>query len=759
MKFFGLLRIILFVAIASNVFGIERSVEELKILLNKSGEDTTRLNVLNALVEEISDENVWPKYNEQLGALAFKLKKSSNPRIAYLAKKHYATYLNNLGFLWVNKGNSVIAISYFIESLNADKEIGNLHGQAYSENNLGIMYMNEGKIDTALNYFNRSLDKYKTIKDKKGQALSLNNIGYIFNNQGNVPKALECFHESLRLREALGDKNEIGFNYINIGSIYLDQKDYSKAIESFKSALKIFEELSSKQGQASALNNIATCYKEQEKYDNAKRLFQRAANLFEEIGDKRGFAASIGNVGICSKVLGNTNTATACLKRGLNIYLEINDKDGLAHTYNSLAQVYLSLNNLKEAKESALESYKISKELNFPDEISHSAKTLSEIYKKEGNCDKSFEMFELYIALRDTTRNSSNEKLVVKQQAKYEYETKMALAAAEQEKVDAIAQAETKRQKIILIFTVVGLILVVVFSIFLYRRFKITQRQKTIIELQKAEVEKQREISDQQKHVIEEINREIVDSINYAKRLQDATLPPLDFIKEYIPQLLIFFKPKDIVAGDFYWFEKKEDYVYIAAADCTGHGVPGAMVSVVCSNALYRSVNEFGLKETGEILDKTRNLVVETFEKSGDSVKDGMDISLIRLPIKQSGTKNHVQWSGANNPLWLIDNSKVFSVVKADKQPIGKCDNPLPFKTHDFILEKNSMLYIFTDGYADQFGGPNGKKFMYKQLQNVLMAVHHQELDSQRQMLDGVLADWMLETSQVDDICVIGIRV
>src|ERR1700752_4293569 len=187
-----------------------------------------------------------------------------------------------------------------------------------------------------------------------------------------------------------------------------------------------------------------------------------------------------------------------------------------------------------------------------------------------------------------------------------------------------------------------------IFSFFLYRRFKITQKQKTVIEEQKALVEiKNKEVEEKQ--------HEIIDSITYAKRLQQAILPSLAAVKEQLPNSFVYYQPKDIVAGDFYWMHTTKEAVYIAAADCTGHGVPGAMVSVVCSNALNRAVNEFNLIDTGLILDKTRELVIETFEKSDSEVKDGMDISILRIQNTQGGQKE-IQWSGANNSLWYILN-------------------------------------------------------------------------------------------------------
>ena len=279
-------------------------------------------------------------------------------------------------------------------------------------------------------------------------------------------------------------------------------------------------------------------------------------------------------------------------------------------------------------------------------------------------------------------------------------------------------------------------------------------QQNEIIESQKSEVETQ-------KHIVEEKQKEIIDSISYAKRLQEAILPPADFLSNHLENYFILYKPKDIVAGDFYWAENiklksnlEQDLFFIAAADSTGHGVPGAMVSVVCSNALNRSVKEFNLTDTGKILDKTRQLVIETFEKSNSDVKDGMDISLLCI----NKSENKLFWSGANNPLWIIKQNKLIE-IKPNKQPIGKSENPKPFITHELEYSSDTTFYLFTDGFADQFGGPKGKKFMYKQFENLLLSIAEKPMHEQKSILNDTFISWKNDLEQVDDVCVIGIKI
>jgi serine phosphatase RsbU (regulator of sigma subunit) len=258
----------------------------------------------------------------------------------------------------------------------------------------------------------------------------------------------------------------------------------------------------------------------------------------------------------------------------------------------------------------------------------------------------------------------------------------------------------------------------------------------------------------QQKEKMESKNKEITDSINYAKRIQAAILPTDNTFRTHLPDSFVLYKPKDIVAGDFYWLEKKNDLIIFAAADCTGHGVPGAMVSVICNNALNRSVREFNLTDPAQILNKTREIIISEFEKSDDEVKDGMDISLCCYnPV----TKQLV-WAGANNPLWVV-NEEGLTEYKANKQPIGKFYDPKPYTSHTLHLKKNDQIFIFTDGYQDQFGGPKGKKFKASSLKSLILSLRDKQTGEQKEIIENTFENWKGFLEQIDDVCVIGVRI
>ncbi|UKN01831.1 SpoIIE family protein phosphatase [Paracrocinitomix mangrovi] len=297
----------------------------------------------------------------------------------------------------------------------------------------------------------------------------------------------------------------------------------------------------------------------------------------------------------------------------------------------------------------------------------------------------------------------------------------------------------------------------------------VEERTAEVVE-QKKEAERQKADAEHQKEIVEEKQKEITDSITYAKRIQDAIMPSDEQFKTSLPNSFVMYRPKDIVAGDFYWLVPlNENNVVFAAADCTGHGVPGAMVSVVCNNALNRSVREFKITDPGKILDSTRELVIDQFEQtateihnnhpqeeseSSETIKDGMDISI----CKWDKMSNKLLWAGANNPIWLIRDNELQE-IKGNKQPVGKFDPSEPFTTHELQLQEGDRFYLFSDGYADQFGGDKGKKFKSSSLKKLLMDIHQLPMNEQLIKLEKEFDLWKGDYEQLDDVCVIGVRI
>ena len=273
-----------------------------------------------------------------------------------------------------------------------------------------------------------------------------------------------------------------------------------------------------------------------------------------------------------------------------------------------------------------------------------------------------------------------------------------------------------------------------------------------------AEVVRQKEEIEKQSAQISELYEQVKDSILYAKRIQEAILPSKENIDTALKSSMVLFRPKDIVSGDFYWFSEKHDMAIIAAADCTGHGVPGALMSMIGSSLLNEIVNEKGIISPAEILFALKHGVVSALNKqsSGEQTKDGMDMAVLTIPKKG----NKIEYAGANNPLWMVRNNEIIE-TRADRQPVGFFGDNLntPYTNHVIEVQKDDIIYIFSDGYADQFGGPRGKKFKYSQFKKLLVEVSDKSMTNQQEILNDRIEDWMGdEEEQIDDILIVGVR-
>lgn len=296
------------------------------------------------------------------------------------------------------------------------------------------------------------------------------------------------------------------------------------------------------------------------------------------------------------------------------------------------------------------------------------------------------------------------------------------------------------------------LVLIIAVALFMaYRSNKNKQRANALLSRQKVEIEHQREL-------VEEKQKEILDSINYAKRIQYSLLASDKLLSDNLPNHFLFFKPKDVVSGDFYWGSKlNNDNFVLVTADSTGHGVPGSIMSMLNISCLNEAINADKFTQPSDILNATRKKIINHLANDGSAEggKDGMDCSLVSFDFKNK----KLIYAAANNPVWII-RDKTFIALTADRMPVGKHNkDTTPFTQHEFDLQSSDMVYTLTDGFPDQFGGPKGKKFKYKQLEELLISVSHESMEIQKQKLEEVFENWKGNLEQVDDVCVIGVRV
>ena len=623
-------------------------------------------------------------------------------------------------------------------------------------------YLNIGDIfehqipDTALYFYNKALELSQKTKNNKLTAKSLRYIGIVHQSQGSYDKAIEYYLKSLKIYEELGDKKGMSKSYNNIGLVHKNQGLYDKAIEYFLESLKINKEMGNKKLVSSNYNNIGVVHDYQGSYDKAIEYYLKSLKINEELGDKKGMSNSYGNIGNVHKKQGLYDKAIEYYLKSLKIYEETGDKYGIALVYGNIASLHITLadstalserqrnNYMNKAVEYGNKAYNLALEIDAVPMQNDVAVILQKAYTKLGRYKEAIKYAEIFIATQDSMFSEEKTKALAEMGAKYETEKKqLQIEKMENQKeldnkTIEVQKAENRKQLIIIISAIAGFLIVLIFSIILLRMFSQKRKANILLAEQKAE--------------IEEKNRDIMDSITYAKRIQSAILPPQKLVKEYLKESFILYKPKDIVAGDFYWIEHKDGKVLFAAADCTGHGVPGAMVSVVCNNGLNRSVRENGLTEPGKILDKTREIVIQEFEKSEEEVKDGMDIAICSLE------GNRLQYAGAHNPLWIIRNGEILE-TKADRQPIGKSRLTEPFTTHTIELQKADSIYIFSDGYVDQFGGEKGKKFKAKAFKELLINIQNKTMEEQRLLIDDTFENWRGELEQIDDVVVMGVKI
>ncbi len=606
-----------------------------------------------------------------------------------------------------------------------------LRKKAVAYDNAAALAWQTGQYAQTLEYTKRGLKIAEENNYKDLQAGLLNNRGIAYDYLGDYTASLTNYFKALRIQETLDDPDMEAKILSNIGLIYSNQELNEKALDYHKKALEINTELNDMRGVSVALNNIAIVYIKQNDFEKAIENYLECIRIDKIIKDERGLGDDYNNIGICYMELQQFDKAMTYFMNALEIRKKMNNPHGVSETYTNIATNYLKQKNYQKAREYFLLAIPICEEIGSKESLKYVYENLYELEQTLNNTAAAFDYYKLYISYKDSIDNTDHARMQTELELNYNYDK-------EKERTRLLQEKKEERAMIILYSVIAVLLLILVFSFLLFKRWKYAQQQQVIIE--------------EKNELVQQKNDEILDSINYAKRIQTAILPSSEQITALIPNHFVTYFPKDIVAGDFYWIEETPRHIFIAAADCTGHGVPGAMMSVVCHNALNRSVKEFQMTLPGEILDKTREIIIEELSKSEQQVKDGMDISLCVIERQ----KKEMQWAGANNPLWVYRAGKtVLEEWKGDKQPIGSHWELKPFTSHPIPVSSEDRFYLFTDGFVDQFGGPNGKKLMSKVFKQLLLDSAHMDLVAQQHYLEAYFNDWKGDLPQVDDVCVL----
>ncbi len=749
------------------------------------------------LIPKASDKekaNIYRKLTEQtLYESDDKAEKYALKSIEFAEKSNdkwcQAYSLRLIGIYYDIHGDYRKAIENINEGLRINREIKDEGGISACLSSLGIIYFNQGKYDKALEIFLEVIGYYDEEKFAYNKSLTISNIAGIYKYQEDYKNAIYYYRDALRLMKKSGSRKGLGISYNNMGLAFYSAEKYDSASFYMEEGLKIKREGGDKRSISYSLSNLSQLYEKLGKHDKASEYLSECISIQNEMGDKKGLANS--KVALGDMIAAKEGNTDEVIKLFTDAYTTSKEIGDLYLTQLSSYRAAMAFYERKDFENAAeyMYQYTIHKDSLYSTE---KAKSFAEMQTKFDTERKEKEIAllnqqnakkELQLSVANNERLKKEKDIEILNKDKEVKEALLMKANADKEaefkqneilKKDQLLQSEKlkkekaekdilneqnkKKEQQVYAFAI-GSILLLGLLFFVFRSYSQKKKANALLESQNEEIKKQKEEIVFQSEIIEEKNRDVMASITYAKRLQEAILPSVPVWKSLLQDSFILYLPKDIVAGDFYFIEKVNDLIIVAAADCTGHGVPGAMVSVVCSNAMNRAVKEFKLSDPGKILDKVREMVIETFSQSGGEVKDGMDISLAVIDKKSSTMK----WSGANNPLLIIrkeENKEPFVFeVNADKQPIGYSEIQKPFTTHEIALMPDDTIYLFTDGYADQFGGQKGKKFKFNNLKQFLLENANFELETLNHKLSSAFEDWKGDLEQVDDVCIIGIRI
>lgn len=667
--------------------------------------------------------------------------------------------------------------------------------RARALNNLGVAHAVRADYETAQKYYEDGLAIREKIGDKPGMAATFNNLGILFKEQNALPKALDYFLRSLEIHEESGDKKNQSSSLNNIGTIYFEQEDYDKAGEYFSKSYEIGKETNNKANTANALLNLGLIEQEEDDHQLALEHFTEALKTYHEINELRSVSKSHYNIGRTFISLHSDSllseeayldSAMYHYRIGLEFARSIDSKFEEANALNGIGKVLLADDQPSEALKYFTDAHLIAASSDLARVEAEALDGKYQCYKKLGNSGQALKAYERYIAIRDSLDSKDIQKKLIRSQLNAEYE-KERLAAEqdrlaerkEQEKREALNEKERQKQRLVIYAVTGGFILIAIFALFLFNRFRVIKRQKELIEDQKVLVETQRDITNQQKIKLEDINKELTDSISYAQKIQRAVLRSSEIIESGTNSYFNFYKPKDIVSGDFYWGLRKGDYLYIAVVDCTGHGVPGAFMSLLGISFLNQITSGNEVMDTHTILEELRKRVIRQLGQKGahGESRDGMDAVLIRLDYSRKENIT-MQYSGANNPVFMVrsksaqeNNSnpeadKVFEKekctlfeFKGDKMPIGFHYRMEPFTSKSVALQSGDSVYLTSDGYPDQFGGPRNKRFMMRNFKELLCEMEGDDFVQRQEKLEAVFYDHMGDLDQLDDVCVLGISV
>lgn len=600
------------------------------------------------------------------------------------------------------------------------------------------------------------------------------------NDNNSLKIALDAYERAKRIK----DNNLIGKAENLIGNIYWYSGDYSIASEFYFRALKSFEKTNNREYIAECYRNIGWIYLGQKNFDKAEEYMIRSSRTYKNLNLQHQYMVSLDDLGNLYLTKGDLKKALYCCELSIEIAEKRNEKNSLGTTSGTSGSIYLKLKEYDKAEESYLKSIVIlseystngynvclshiglsnvyiqkknfskalihvnkaidlAKKGNYNSELAEAYLLSSRIHKELNKFDKAYEMSMLYSSTKDSLHELNNRDYIKELENKHKLEQDR-LHIQNLEQKGKLDKSNLEREQSFKAFLIVIIVLIFIFGIFLVRSIIIKKRaNKSLSEAYT---------------IIEEKNKDISDSIDYAKHIQHARLPLIENLKNGFSDVFVYYVPRDIVSGDFYWYDKRPDgSIYFVCADCTGHGIPGAFMSMMGIDGFNYAILERAIYNSGDILTHVNRFIKDSLNQEHESTKskDGMDAAIISL----NPEKTELTYSGANRPMYLIRNEELIE-FKPNKLSIGGNHlSEYQFSSEKIATSKGDCIYLFSDGYADQFGGENGKKFMTKQLKELLLSIHKKPMSEQEKLIQRTFEKWKIKQAQVDDVLVVGIKI
>ncbi|MBL7909636.1 MAG: tetratricopeptide repeat protein [Bacteroidia bacterium] len=746
-----------------------KELDSLKQCLKVAKADSTKLRLYSRL-SEICEEKDIPLYTTPAISLAesiFKTTKSNSlntnssdinlsdlpPKAKKSILNSYGRALNSQGIYEISQGNNPQGIAIFEKALKVQSENNDTLLMAATLGNIGANLYFIGQIQRSMDAYQQSLTFFNDINDKKGIAQTYNGISMVYRSQGNVLKGIDYMFKSLKISEELKDKEAIANQYNNLCVYYLDVEDFQKAKEFGEKSLEIAQKNNFKSVQSNAYNNLAYVYKKNGDTTRLLQYLNLSLNLSLEAGNKNELVTAYNNMGVVYKDKKNYKEAINYFEKALGIANTIGAKDGQANSYTKLGSVYLALNDKTKALQNALKAYHLSNELGTPVDIRNAAELLKDIYTGTGQYQKALEMTHIYYATRDSILNNNYKQEAIKKQYKYEFDKKLiadSIKNVEEKNISttkiALQNSELKQQQLFRYALIIGLVLITAFLIFFYNRFRITQKQKNIIQTQN-------EVTEKQRNELELKNKNITESILVAKEIQYIIFPSEAELAKTFPQHFMFFKPCDILSGDFLWLKTIEQRTFVILGDCTGHGVPASLLTMFANEFLNKIIVQQKITKASEILQLVNEEIYNYIQRKQKNIKtldEGMDIGICVID-KQ---KNELTFCGAKIDLLYTSKHAGLNIANGNKLVLGKELHPEKiYLEHILPIGGIDTIYMTTDGLNDQFKYKTNKtKFGFKGFENFIKQNNSKPLEEQKQSLQSVFDDIVAQQVQIDDI-------